>query len=491
MRKKAIVFLALWIVTGIFVFNGCKGKLPVLEKEKAVDLIKKINAAPIGLQFEADASAIEIKADTKSSKRVPRYFITISEPKLAFDSSVFKEMNYPLPEFVLDFDCEQVVLHYGPEDSYLGLASVSGLSFEMNTQDFLRASVEKMKTSTKEIPKAIFKFNYGELSLDKLDISPVLEETATLYELITKVASLNQSVKTKLEKFNAEINTETEMKGTHQIKISVDSILSGMDTDPDLVKSIYSKAEESKEKFAELLKEPRTLFDVSFDAEGISFLYKKDGKEMAEVILEKVKFGEYLRPSQEKGFYNFGIAVELQNSSIISAENKVLEILGKIKQQKKEFNIDRLSPPLIQTYIELIGISQSLQMGATEEAAAKMSAYGFRIMNELIQSKPIISFSLSPLEHHLGKMEAEGQFQIHQLQGPPPGKATATLYDLAGLEDRIKKENILEAEKVKGILDIIRQYFVQDKKGNGKLTFEVREEEPYLFLNDKPFKVWK
>jgi hypothetical protein len=491
MRKKAIVILALWIVSGIFVFNGCKGKLPELEKEKAVNLIKKINAAPIGLQIEADPSAIEITADSKSSKRAPRYFIAISGPKISFDSSAFKETNFPLPEFVLDFDCEKVVLHYGPEETYLGLASVSGLSFEMNTQDFLRPPVEKMKTSTREIPKAIFKFSYGELSLDQLNISPILEESATLSDFVSKVASLNQSVGTKLEKFNVEINTETEKTGSHQIKISVDNILSGADIDPNFVQLIYSKAEESREKLEELLKEPGTLFDVSLDAEGISFSYKKDGKQKAEVILEKVKFGEYLKPSEEKGFYNFGMAVDLQDLNLTSAENRVLETLGNIKQCRKEFNIDHLSPSLIQTYIELMNISQSVRTEAPEEAAAEMSAYGLRIMDELIQSKPIIRFSLSPMEHHLGKLEVEGQFQIHQVQGPPLGKATATLYDIAGLEDRIQKEDILEAEKLKGIMDIIRQYFVQDKKGNGKLTLEVREGEPYPFLNDKPFQVWK
>lgn len=490
MRKKALVVLALWMVSGILIFNGCKGKLPELEIEKAVDLVKKINAAPTGVQIEADASAIAIKTDSKSSPGAPRYFISILEPKITFDTSVFKEINFLMPEFVLDFDCEQVVLHYGPEESYLGLASVSGLSFEMDTQDILRSSVEKMKISTKEVPKAIFKFSYGEFILDKLDISPILEESATLFELITKIVSLNQSVKTKLEKFNVEVNTESEKTGTHQVLVSVDNILSSMDAYPGFVNSIYSKAEESKEKLEELLKDPRTLFDVFIDTEGISFSYKKEGKKKIEVNLEKVEFGEYLRPSKEKGFYNFGVAVDLQDLSLISAENKVLEILGNIKHCKKEFNLDRLSPSLIQAYVELMKISQSVRMEAVEETAAEMSAYGLRIMNELIQSKPIISFSLSPMEHRLGKLEAEGQFQMHQLQEPPPGKATATLYDLAGLEDRINKENILQAEKVKGILDIIRQYFVQDKKGNGKLTFEVREEEPYLFLNDKPFKAF-
>ena len=62
-----------------------------------------------------------------------------------------------------------------------------------------------------------------------------------------------------------------------------------------------------------------------------------------------------------------------------------------------------------------MSVSQSLQTEAAEEAAAEMSAYGLKIMEELIQSKPIISFSLFPLEHHFGKLEAEGQFQVHQL----------------------------------------------------------------------------
>ena len=115
MRIRASVILALFMVSGILIFNGCKGKLPALEKEKAADLIEKINAAPTGVQIEAVASAIAIKGDPKSSTEAPRYFITISEPKITFNSSTFKELKFPLPELVLDFDCEQVVLHYGPK----------------------------------------------------------------------------------------------------------------------------------------------------------------------------------------------------------------------------------------------------------------------------------------------------------------------------------------------------------------------------------------
>ncbi|NOR53908.1 MAG: hypothetical protein GQ536_07460, partial [Candidatus Aminicenantes bacterium] len=210
MKKKVFVILVLWMVSSALVFNGCKGKLPVLEKEKAIDLVEKINAVSTGFQIEADISDVEINADSKSSKKAPRYFITLLGPKLTFDSSVYKEINYPFPEFVLNFDCEKMVLHYGPEDNYLGLASVSGLNFELNTDEMLIPSIEKMRESGKKIPKTVLKFSYGELSLDKLDISPFLEEKVTLLELIMKVASLNKSLKTKLEKLNVEIISESK-----------------------------------------------------------------------------------------------------------------------------------------------------------------------------------------------------------------------------------------------------------------------------------------
>jgi hypothetical protein len=130
-------------------------------------------------------------------------------------------------------------------------------------------------------------------------------------------------------------------------------------------------------------------------------------------------------------------------------------------------------------------------MEGSKEASPDMNAFGLRMMNEVIQSKLIISFSLSPLEHHFGKLEAEGKFEVQGVTTPPPGQATATFYDLAGLEDRILKENIFPEEAVRMIMDSIRKYFVQDKKGNGKLIFEVREEEPYIFLNDEPIKIGK
>jgi hypothetical protein len=491
MKKKAFVILVLWMVSSALVFNGCKSKLPVLEKEKAIDLVKKINAVSTGFQIEADISAVEINADPKSSKKAPRYFITLLGPKLTFNSSVYKEINYPFPEFVLNFDCEKMVFHYGPKDKYLGLASVSGLSFELNTDEILIPSIEKMRKSGKEIPLTVFKFSYGEFSLDKLNISPMLEEHATLIELITEVAALNTSMKTRLEKLNVEILSEYKEKGLSQVKISVDSIQSSQDTVPDFITLMFSQAEESKGKLIELLEEPRTLFDVFIDAEGLSFSFKKEGKKKTEVYLDKIKLGEYLKSSKEKGFYNFGIALDFQGSNFISPENKTLETLGKIKQLKKEFNVDHISPSLLQTYFELIKMTQSLQMEGSKEASPDMNAFGLRMMNEVIQSKLIISFSLSPLEHHFGKLEAEGKFEVHGVTTPPPGQATATFYDLAGLEDRILKENIFPEEAVRMIMDSIRKYFVQDKKGNGKLIFEVREEEPYIFLNDEPIKIGK
>jgi hypothetical protein len=349
--------------------------------------------------------------------------------------------------------------------------------------------VDQIKKSGGEIPKAVFKISYGEMSLDKLDISPMLEGKATLIELITEVAALNKSMKTRLEKLNVEIFSESKKKGSSQVNISVDSIQSGQDTIPDLVSLMFSQDEESEGKLIQLLEEPRTLFDVFIDAEGLSFSFKEEGKEKTEVYLDKIRLSEYLKPSKKKGFYNFGIAFDLQGLSFISPENKILETLGKVKRFKNEFNVDHMSPSLLQAYFEIFKKTQSLQMEGSKEASPDMAEFGLRMMNEVIESKLVVSFALSPLEHHFGKLEVEGKFDVQGVTTPPPGKATATLYDLAGLEDRILKENIFPEEAVRMIMDSIRMYLVQDKKGNGKLIFEVREEEPFLFLNNEPLNI--
>ena len=114
MKKKIFVILVLWMVSGALVFNGCKSKLPALEKEKAIELVEKINAVSTGFQIEADISDVEINADSKSSKKAPRYFITLAGPKLMFNSSIYKEINYPFLEFVTGRRTTILDLHLFP-----------------------------------------------------------------------------------------------------------------------------------------------------------------------------------------------------------------------------------------------------------------------------------------------------------------------------------------------------------------------------------------
>lgn len=491
MKKMAFFLLIACIVSSFFIFEGCKGKLPEFKKEDAFALLQKINAAPTGFKIEADASAVQIKTDPESSQKAPRYYISLINPVITFDTSILKEMNFPLHEESFSFTSEKIVLQYGPKDHYLALISLSGFHFELESFETLRPLKNfkhKEEKPGKTFPDFSLKCHTGDISLDTLNLSPVLEENISLLELITKIIPLNPSLKKTGNDIQMDLFVQEEKSNINQINISIANFHSVQEINPEVIKQLFNKSEDSLEIIHDLLKMPQNIFDVSFGVHGVSFSIKEKGKEKMKITLENVELSEYLKPSSEGGFYKFGCVYDLQSSNFTFPENKALESLGKIKKCKSEFNLDLLSPSFLQAYIELVKKASITKAPHIKKEIEEMGSYGMRLMNEFFSSKPIISFSFSPLEHHYGKIEAEGKFQMQQQGIPPSGKATATLYYLAGLEENIKKENLFPVEMIQQVMDVIKRYFIQDERGNGKIIFEIREKAPYLYLNNKPLK---
>jgi len=114
-----------------------------------------------------------------------------------------------------------------------------------------------------------------------------------------------------------------------------------------------------------------------------------------------------------------------------------------------------------------------------------MGMKGRSLVGNLMQSKPVIFVSLSPLEHKLGKIEAEGKFQFIRM-GPPVGKATVKIFKVEEIGQKLKAEQLFPPEEIDAVLAKVKEIFEIDQNGDGILTFEIKEEDKANFyLNGK------
>ena len=98
----------------------------------------------------------------------------------------------------------------------------------------------------------------------------------------------------------------------------------------------------------------------------------------------------------------------------------------------------------------------------------------------------MISLSLSPLEHKLGRIEAEGKFKFIRM-GPPVGKATVKIFNVEEIEQKLIAEQLFPAEAIDAAMAKIQEVFEIDQNGDGILIFEIKEEDQANFyLNGKP-----
>jgi hypothetical protein len=152
-----------------------------------------------------------------------------------------------------------------------------------------------------------------------------------------------------------------------------------------------------------------------------------------------------------------------------------------LNEAKFTFSIENLSPGFINAYFDMIKTAQSVGSAEDESIQQEMAQKGSVLVNKLIESKPIIKISFSPLDHYFGEIQAQGEFQFVRM-GPPVGKAEAEIMDMDKMEQNIKQS--LPAERAEAVIHWIKQMFQVDETGQAKMTFEIKEDDPsHFYLN--------
>jgi len=476
-RKIVLIGLAFFI---FFSLSACSKYPRELSTDEVQGFLQKISDSPFGLDIKVDNANI-----TSELAKKGRYRVFLKNPDFSFSTEVYKHLNIPFPVFKLPVEMEEMVFIYGPSEEYCEILSATGVNFSLNMKEFVqKMELEEEKKDIEKIPEMDLSFNIGNISFKNYNLSPMLDTTnQDFIEVLAKLLATNQPTGILVDDAKFEFNM-VQKDGKYIMTCSIKNAETLTTLAPEVLIA-FIKQEESGALFSQLLEDGKSPLEIKSVLENMEISLKTTKGDI-DADLENMDVAYYIKPTSGKDAFKFGYDLNIGALNVTYPEKKEVETFAGLNKMNLNFSIEGLSPEFFQAYIDIIKMSQTLSTSKDPALKQQMAMKGQALVGNLMQSKPVISLSLSPLEHKLGRIEAEGKFQFIRM-GPPVGKATVTIFNVEEIGQKLKADQLFPPEVIDAAMAKIQEVFEIDQNGNGILTFEIKEEDQANFyLNGKP-----
>ena len=450
--------------------------------DAANQLVAAFNKSPLGIQMKVEPGNILVKSAANN-----RFHITFKKPSTTFDTSIYKSFVFGknIKEKKIPFHAEEMSYIYGPKEKYLEAASVKGMTFKWDWAEMMKKS-----EITGETPPA-FKMNLemslGNLTFKNYNISAILEpKTKDFMEMVALLIKDNPFVEWDLKNLKYDFMVPVKKEKIITVSLAAEKMKGSHTIGEGIFTGIYKKDAPSPD-FKKILEQGMTVFDIKAIFEGFKVSVKENLKELGGGFIERANFSYFVKPDDSKSAFVYGYTWGLENMELLIPEKKEIELAGNIKEMNMNFSMENLNPALAQVFFDLIKESIKISAEADQiRSKQQQMMMGMKFTTALINSKPVIKISLSPLKHYFGELSAEGNFQFAVMGAPPAGKASVNIPNIEKVIQKLKGEKILSPTAVDAILKIIEKIIVTDENGNGSLTFELKPDHPRTyFLNNK------
>ena len=438
--------------------------------DDAVELLEKMSRTPLGVTYKADPANIKIEPTAKGS------IITLSEPEITFDTAIYKElgMGNLFKQEKIPVKVKQLDLLYDPAKEYLEVLSLKDFSVDW---DFTQREIN-----------SILKIRAQEMSFEDYNMSSLLDDKAKNFiEILMELIKQNPTIRSSIKGLNYEMISPVK-SNRFSFLLSAEEMEWLQTGDPTPFLALFQKESDVSIDFAGILAGGSPVLDIQGHFRGLRFSVKEDGKELGTGKIAQSKFQYFLKPDKKKEFFTYAFSWDLESmvTSASGKDKKLIESLGNIKSLNMNFAFDHMTPAFIQAYFDLIRGNMALFSSGDEKKMNQVDPNEvMKIVGEMGKSKPIISYSMAPLKHYFGSMEAEANFQF-QGMGTPVGKATVRIHNMDEVLKKMKDELSLQ----ESVMASMQGLFVKDSKGDGVLTFEIKNEPaPGLYLNGQPMQL--
>lgn len=485
--KKLIILLIVLSILGAGAYYILLKKPEIILNDTVVTTaIDNFNKNNPNFKLSIKKENIEITAD-KGSGFTPRFRISIKNPELQYTLKALigllaiQDTN-DIPDVSIVETAESINLVFEPTSLYLALRSVEGLTLSSTIPDkevddvTIVGKIASIKTS--DINLSSFLKNKGS---DAIKIYTGIMADNPSYNIIIKDAEV--IVFPNKPKKNEEI---TKMAFTFKnIKLNADYA-------KELIKAIYDNS--TQIDFTSFAKKGAKSNISSMSMEDFKLDINGTGNNKGGFTIGEISINTLLKPSPTLDDSLFiSLKYNFEDITYTHLDPKDMEGLkaekfAKFKELNLDFSVDKISPKLLELYVEVI---QKIQHGMDNnpQIAQQVLLGSMEEFKQLfLANDPVIIFSLDPLDHELATANIKGKFEFSKATMFPLGEVDATIKDVPKIKQLLLKEKLMKPQEIERNFDMLEQYFENDGSGNYKLHFEIKKESPFFFLNEEPLK---
>jgi hypothetical protein len=341
------------------------------------------------------------------------------------------------------------------------------------------------KVDTEKIPKMYLDYHFGSIVFSNYNISPLLDsKDKSFIEVLTDLMEVNTDLKTSLA--DMKIGFDMTLEEKVAMTFAIEEAESRMSFAPEFILSFFNQEKETS-PFPKLLEEGKPFMKVESTLKNMAVSFQGP-KNNFNSRVDNMGITYTVEPAAEKDSIDFGVDWNLEGLQVTGLEKKAIESLVNLNRLDFHFALEHLSPEFIAAYFDLIKTAQAMGTSPDPAKQQELAMKGPALAGTFMSSKPIISISISPLDHRLVKITAEGKFQFITM-GPPVGKATVNISNVEEMATKLKAEDVFPVKDIDGFLQKLKEFFVLDENGEGTLTFELKEGDlSHFYLNGKQKK---
>jgi len=484
--KRLFLFsFTILIIFSFVFFSGCK-KDKKFDKQEALSIVKKISSSPLGISIKTKKENVNVA----EAPELNGYHISIVQPEFEVKKEFF-ELHYSwMSNVKINFKASNLKLFYKPKEDYLLFKSIRGLVFKKNLAQILEQKNDIKGKNREGLPsKLFFQAKIENISFENLNISSLLKTISDFESLFYELVSKNKNKKGSLDNgiFLLDIK---EKVAEYKIKIELKKTSFNAYHNPDFIKSFFLKTK-NVEKETNFLTKMETLFTVLSSIRGCTFDIKYIGDESITFDIEGLNNSQRMEPSKKKGFYNFTYRGEMKNLKVDHSENEKVKELTETSQVESEIQIESISPALVKEFIKLKQNFKNKTGKKQEQASSGISSNAINILSAMVKSQPKIQFSIEAFSNVFAFMSIKGNFRIVKKGVPPVGELTIIINKIKKFSNNLEEIGIINESRRRDFNKFLKKYFEIDETGRGKLKFQIREEAPFMYLNQEPFKMGK
>ena len=454
----------------------CTRTAPEMSTAEVQALIQDINQSPMGVTIKVDDASITTKL---LEGRPGKVLITLVNPGFSVSTKIVKHIQIEVPEFELPLKIEELTWTYQPDQEKLGVQSVKGLDFAFDVSEFVQIGETQ---EGGKVPDLKFSYHVNSISFGDYDITPLMHtQDLSFIQVLTNLVGSNQSTAVSFDGFTLDFGSQDE---ANRMTWSVDHAEKRWTVNPEML-AVFFQKDEAGATFARLLEEGKDLLDLEAKVKDFDVSLSGFGGDV-DANLSSLDVSYVFKPGADQDTFHLSFGYDLGKLTVKGTQQKAWQTWMDVRRLHLRVALDRISPDFVAAYFGFMKSAQALRGSHDSAKQQEIAMQGLALLGKFMKTKPVISFSLSPFDHALGTIEAEGKFQFWQM-GPPAGRATVRISNILEIEEKLRAGELLPPDEAGQFMDRLKEVFVINENGEGTLTFEIKEGDPANFyLNGQP-----